>query len=397
MKSYRSHRIVTETEIVDGWLSADEQGKIAAIEASPSGEPMLDYQDHWLFPGLIDPHLHGFMGWNASKTTDPNQILRMADALLWAGVTACVPSCISSGFMLENVKALHAAKAAQKQGAEILGLYMEGPFYNPEYNGGTPIETFEKPTLERAVEYFEAADGDLVSMGLAPELPGSMEVIRELGGRGVRMGIAHTGADYQQTIAAIDAGCRMATHSFNAMRSLHHREVGVSGAILLDQRIYNEINCDFIHVCPPMIEILLKMKPQDKILMMTDNDSMTGMPAGDYQIDGVIERLESSGKIVLEDGTIYGSGRTLLQDVFNLIDELHLPVPQAVAMASLNAAVFLDQQDRIGSLRKGKQADFIVVNDEHQCLATYQKGIQVCRIEDRARLANPEFMKYKVA
>ena len=131
--------------------------------------------------------------------------------------------------------------------------------------------------------------------------------------------------------------------------------------------------------------------------MMTDNDSMTGMPAGDYQIDGVIERLESSGKIVLEDGTIYGSGRTLLQDVFNLIDELHLPVPQAVAMASLNAAVFLDQQDRIGSLRKGKQADFIVVNDEHQCLATYQKGIQVCRIEDRARLANPEFMKYKVA
>ena len=146
-----------------------------------------------------------------------------------------------------------------------------------------------------------------------------------------------------------------------------------------------------------MIEILLRMKSWDKILMMTDNDSMTGMPAGDYQIDGVIERLESSGKIVLEDGTIYGSGRTLLQDVFNLIDELHLPVPQAVAMASLNAAVFLDQQDRIGSLRKGKQADFIVDNDEHQCLATYQKGIQVCRIEDRARLANPEFMKYKVA
>lgn len=211
------------------------------------------------------------------------------------------------------------------------------------------------------------------------------------------MGIAHTGADYSQTIAAIDAGCQMATHSFNAMRGLHHREVGVTGAILLDPRIYNEINCDLIHVCPQMIEILLRMKSWDKILMMTDNDSMTGMPAGDYQIDGVIERLESSGKIVLEDGTIYGSGRTLLQDVFNLIDELHLPVPQAVAMASLNAAVFLDQQDRIGSLRKGKQADFIVVNDEHQCLATYQKGIQVCRIEDRARLANPEFMKYKVA
>lgn len=109
-----------------------------------------------------------------------------------------------------------------------------------------------------------------------------MEIISELSRQGVRMGIAHTGADYNQTIAAIDAGCQMATHSFNAMRGLHHREVGVTGAILLDPRIYNEINCDFIHVCPQMIEILLKMKAWDKILMMTDNDSMTGMPAGDY-------------------------------------------------------------------------------------------------------------------
>lgn len=90
----------------------------------------------------------------------------------------------------------------------------------------------------------------------------------------------HTGADYDQTMAAIDAGCQMATHSFNAMRGLHHREVGVTGAILLDPRIYNEINCDFIHVCPQMIEILLKMKPWDKILMMTDSDSLTGHAAG---------------------------------------------------------------------------------------------------------------------
>lgn len=232
MKSYRSHRIVTETEIVDGWLSVDDQGKIAAIEATPSGEPVIEYQDHWLFPGLIDPHLHGFMGWNASKTTDAEQILHMADALLWAGVTACVPSCISSGFMLENVKALHQAKSRQTQGAEILGLYMEGPFYNPEYNGGTPIETFEKQTLERALEYMEAAEGDLVSMGLAPELPGAMEIISELSRQGVRMGIAHTGADYNQTIAAIDAGCQMATHSFNAMRGLHHREVGVTLSLI---------------------------------------------------------------------------------------------------------------------------------------------------------------------
>ena len=397
MKSYRSHRIVTETEIVDGWLSVDDQGKIAAIEATPSGEPVIEYQDHWLFPGLIDPHLHGFMGWNASKTTDAEQILHMADALLWAGVTACVPSCISSGFMLENVKALHQAKSRQTQGAEILGLYMEGPFYNPEYNGGTPIETFEKQTLERALEYMEAAEGDLVSMGLAPELPGAMEIISELSRQGVRMGIAHTGADYNQTIAAIDAGCQMATHSFNAMRGLHHREVGVTGAILLDPRIYNEINCDFIHVCPQMIEILLKMKAWDKILMMTDNDSMTGMPAGDYLLDGVVERLESNGKIVLEDGTIYGSGRTLVQDVFNLIDELKIPVPQAAAMASLNAARFLHVEDRLGSLKAGKQADFIVVDDQHRCLVTLQRGIKVCDIGQRSRLAHPEFAKLKIA
>lgn len=397
IKSYRSHRIVTETEVIDGWLSVDDDGRIAAVEDRPSGMPILDYQQDWLFPGLIDPHLHGFMGWNASKTTDETQILNMADALLWAGVTACVPSCISSAVMLENVRALHAAKTHQKHGAEILGLYMEGPFYNPEYNGGTPIQYFKEPTVDQALKYYEAAEGDLISLGLAPELPGAMEVIAALSSRGVHVGIAHTGADYHQTIAAIDAGCQIATHSFNAMRSLHHREVGVIGAILLDQRIYNEINCDFIHVCPQMIEILLAMKSRDKILMMTDNDSMTGMPPGDYLIGDVIERLESGGKIVLPDGTIYGSGRTLLQDVFNLIEVLNIPVPQAAAMASLNTAQFLNVQDRLGSLKAGKQADFLVVDDQHQCRATFQKGALVCTAEKRSQLLNPEFMKLKIA
>ena len=121
MKSIRSHHIVTETEVVDGWLTMDDEGRIAAIGDTPVGERIEEVQDDWILPGLIDPHLHGFMGWNASKTTDETQILRMADALLWAGVTAFVPSCISSLMMLDNVRALHAARTHQRQGAEILG------------------------------------------------------------------------------------------------------------------------------------------------------------------------------------------------------------------------------------------------------------------------------------
>ncbi len=397
MKSIHSHHIVTETEVVDGWLTIDDEGRIAAIGDTPVGTRIEEVQDDWLLPGLIDPHLHGFMGWNASKTTDETQILHMADALLWAGVTACVPSCISSPMMLENVHALHEARTHQRQGAEILGLYMEGPFYNPEYNGGTPVQYFQKPSVDQALRFYEAAGGDLISLGLAPELPGAMEVITVLNQKGVRVGIAHTGADYDQTMDAIDAGCKMATHSFNAMRGLHHREVGVTGAILLDPRIYNEINCDFIHVCPQMIEILLKMKPWDKILMMTDSDSLTGMPPGTYQIGETPETLESNGKIHLPDGTIYGSGRLLLQDVFNLIDTLKIPVPEAVAMASLNAARFLNVDDRLGSLKVGKQADFIIVDPLHQCRATFKKGVQVCGRDQRNTLVNPEFMNLKIA
>ena len=343
MKSIHSHHIVTETEVVDGWLTIDDEGRIAAIGDTPVGTRIEEVQDDWLLPGLIDPHLHGFMGWNASKTTDETQILHMADALLWAGVTACVPSCISSPVMLENVRALHEARIHQRQGAEILGLYMEGPFYNPEYNGGTPMQYFQKPSVDQALRFYEAAGGDLISLGLAPELPGAMEVITVLNQKGVRVGIAHTGADYDQTMAAIDAGCKMATHSFNAMRGLHHREVGVTGAILLDPRIYNEINCDF------------------------------------------------------PDGTIYGSGRLLLQDVFNLIDTLKIPVPEAVAMASLNAARFLNVDDRLGSLKVGKQADFIIVDPLHQCRATFKKGVQVCGRDQRNTLVNPKFMNLKIA
>lgn len=105
MKSIHSHHIVTETEVVDGWLTIDDEGRTAAIGDTPVGTRIEEVQDDWLLPGLIDPHLHGFMGWNASKTTDETQILHMADALLWAGVTAFVPSCISSPVMLENVRA----------------------------------------------------------------------------------------------------------------------------------------------------------------------------------------------------------------------------------------------------------------------------------------------------
>mgnify|MGYP000911567719 CR=1 FL=1 len=130
-------------------------------------------------------------------------------------------------------------------------------------------------------------------------------------------------------------------------------------------------------------------------------DYLRSKPALEPFLQALKHRFEQAGvwrgKIVLEDGTIYGSGRTLLQDVFNLIDELKIPVPQAAAMASLNAARFLHVEDRLGSLKAGKQADFIVVDDQHRCLVTLQRGIKVCDIGQRSRLANPEFAKLKIA
>ena len=120
--------------------------------------------------------------------------------------------------------------------------------------------------------------------------------------------------------------------------------------------------------------------------MMTDSDSLTGMPPGTYQIGETPETLEQNGKIHLPDGTIYGSGRLLLQDVFNLIDILNIPVPEAVAMASLNAARFLNVDDRLGSLKVGKQADFIVVDDQRRCRITVQKGVKVCDMNQRSSL-----------
>ncbi len=395
MKSLRSKKIILEDEVYDGWLNIDED-IIVNISKEPLGVAIDEYTDLTIMPGLIDPHLHGFMGWNASKTDDYKQVLHMADAMLWAGVTSFVPSCISSPYLDDNIKAIHEAKQKQTSGSTILGIYMEGPFYNPKHNGGTPIKYFETPSLKRANEFIDLSQGDLLVLAMAPELENADEVIKYLRAEGIHVGIAHTDADYDTAIHAIESGCEVTTHTFNAMRSIHHREVGVIGAALLNEDVYNEINCDFIHVCPQMIEVLIRMKGTDKLLMMTDSDSLTGMPSGRYMIGNTVETLNENGKITLDDGTIYGSGKLLLDDVFNLIDELNVPIYEAVKMASLNAAKFLKVDSVIGSIKSGKKADFIIVDAAKRCIATYKNGIKACDIEDRAKLVNPEFIKCKI-
>ncbi|MDL2225508.1 N-acetylglucosamine-6-phosphate deacetylase [Eubacteriales bacterium OttesenSCG-928-M02] len=398
-----SSHIYTENEKVSGGVLLADGVIKGIIPMEEVGEvsfdaTVVDYGQNRILPGLIDPHMHGYMGWTASKTTDPTDVLKLADVMAINGVTAFQPSCVSTHYMEDNVTAIADAISMQETGAKILGCYMEGPYYNPQYDGGTPVEFFRKPTLAEAQGFYEAGKGKLTSIGLAPELAGADEVIDFFVQNGVRVGIAHTRATYREGMDAINRGCSMATHTFNAMRPLHHREVGVAGAVLRNKEIYNEINCDLNHVCKEMMELLFELKPWNRILMMTDTDPIAGLAAGRYLIDDREMICEPTGQIHLVDGTIYGSAHPLLYGLKNLVTVLDIPLEKAVRAASLNQAEFLGIAAKKGSIAPGKDGDIIVIDEDFSCIATYIAGEKVYdgAKQSRESFINPIYAEKRI-
>lgn len=371
-KRIQAAHIVLEKKVISGTLSW-EDGQIIGIDE----HPVQNEKAAWLMPGLIDFHTHGFSGVNVSKTPDANAALTMAELLPQFGVTAFLPATVASPQLMDTLGALAEAVSRQKRGALILGIYSEGPFYSPQHSGGTPTEYFSSCQLQLAQQLWEASAHQIRVMAMAPELKGSEVIQAYLKKCGVLCSIGHTGASLQQTQQAIDQGYALATHLFNAMPPLHHRQSGPAGVLLDHSDFPCELNCDFLHVSPLMVRLTMKLKSPEALIMISDNDSLSGRPAGRYQQQGLRQIVGPDGTIRLEDGTIYGSGKTLLQDIGNLAG-LGVPLPDILRMASLNPARLLNEEQRRGSLEKGKQADFFLV-DEHGVIETWINGESVYR------------------
>jgi N-acetylglucosamine-6-phosphate deacetylase len=372
----RSERIVTPLGTVAGEVWIDE-GRIAAIGAASEGEEAIELGRRWLVPGYIDLHVHGGGGAQCN-TSDPDEIAAVARFHAAHGTTALLATTVSAaphalGVALDAI----ARETKRRHGAAVLGAHLEGPFLSRRQPGAMDPSTFLEPD-ERVVEGLLAAGhGRVRMMTLAPELPRAIDLVRLLVEAGVVASIGHSDASYDQARAAVLAGVRSATHAFNAMRPLHHRDPGVLGAVLDLPEVSCELICDGIHVDPAALRLAYRAKGPAGIRLITDAMPAAGMPDGDYRL-GAAQVSVRDGRATLTDGgAIAASTLTMEEAVRNAVSFLGLAVEDAVVLASANPARLLGLEARKGALSAGLDADITVLDAELRVCATMVEGTWV--------------------
>lgn len=340
-----------------------------------TGRPPRDPEDEIVLgpgeliaPGFIDLQVNGFAGKDAANGADA--IAAISEALPRTGVTAFLPTIISSPVKVGTEFAAAVGAAAEATGARILGAHIEGPFLNPAFRGAHLRENLIDPTPER-VEAIAAARPRLVT--LAPELPGGLEAVERLHRAGVIVSAGHTGATFDQGRRAIDAGVTFATHVYNAMPPVHHRRPGIALALLLDARVTTGLIADGEHIHPAICEQVVRVKGASGIALTTDQVAAAGEPAGLFTLSG--RTVISDGHVVkLEDGTLAGSAATM-PDLLRLMSRLPGMNPaRAIAMATATPARVLGER-RLGRIAEGACADLVVLDAEMRPRLTMIRGV----------------------
>jgi N-acetylglucosamine-6-phosphate deacetylase len=371
----RSRRIVCPDGTLDGEVIVQD-GRISSVapasEAQPAGDAddVVELGDRWLVPGYIDPHVHGGGGAQCN-TSDDEEIAQVARFHARHGTTGLVATTLAAP-MEELESALHAI--ARCTAPTLLGAHMEGPFLSRKRPGAMDPGVFLDPDPQQLGRLLEAGGGRVLAMTLAPELPGSLELVRRMARAGIVVSLGHTDATYAEVRDAVRAGTRGATHAFNAMPPFHHREPGAVGAVLDMPEVSCELICDGIHVDPVAMRLLYRAKGAPGVRLISDAMSAAGMPDGEYQFGGRPVNV-SGGRVVLAGGGPI-AGSTLMMDtaVRNAVRFLGIGVEEAVLMASTNSARLLGLAGRKGEISVGSDADLVVLDQLLAVQATMVAG-----------------------
>lgn len=336
---------------------------------------VIDAAGNFVAPGLVDIHIHGYLGEDASDG-NAEGLKKMAAGIAKNGVTSWCPTTMTIA-KEELLKAFDVARAVKAEttcyGAKILGIHSEGPFINPSKKGAQPEEHILPPDAEFIIE-----NADILKLvTMAPEMKGALSEIDKIYRDGrVLVSMGHTGANFDEANAGIEVGVRHATHLFNAMTGLLHRNPGVVGAALSDERVSCELIADTFHVSPGLYKLVAKAKGE-KFCLITDCMRAGGMEDGDYTLGGQ-HVIKTGIQCLLEDGTIAGSVLKLNEAVRNLHQHTELSLPEVFACASLNPAKAIGEDSKIGSLKVGKCADIIICDDDINVVTTIIDGEIYC-------------------
>lgn len=357
-------------------LAFDGNGIVGIVDAPPAGAEVIDAEGGYVSPGLVDVHCHGFMGRDASNG-DYGELRRMsAQAARW-GVTSWLPTTMTLDWpVLERCfAAIRKAQAdslrADWGGAQVLGCHAEGPFINPKKKGAQAESSIQRPELEKLRPWTDVVR----LMTVAPEVDGALAFIREAARLGVVISIGHTGATCAEALAGVEAGANHATHTFNAMTPLNHREPGAVGAVLTDDRVYCELIADTFHVNPALYSLMARQKG-DHLVLITDSIQVAHLPDGPHDQSGQTVIVDGI-RCRFPDGTIAGSSLTMDLAVRNFRGHTGLPLWRVVNMASLYPARSIGVADSKGALLPGWDADILITDAEFNVRATYVRGERV--------------------
>lgn len=362
------HRAVMKIagEKIAGIESMDEL--TAKFSAYESKSEVHDFAGDIVMPGLIDLHVHG-CGGSDVMDPGPRALPEMARALLRQGTTAFLATTMTAAPAQLQKVILGGDFFDQADClSEFLGYHMEGPCIADQFKGAQLLAKY--PNLSEI-------DGAKVKiLTLAPELPAAKAFIEWAKNAGCIISVGHSGASYDAMLQAIDDGVFHVTHAFNAMPSIHHRAPGLLVAALLDPRVTIELIADGVHIHPAVLELALRLKSPERIILVSDGTRAVGLPDGDYELGGQIVKLHA-GKMTLRDGTIAGSARSLLDGVRYMVKDVGRPLYQAVSMASFNPAKLMRIEDRLGSLQTQKEATFLRLTPKLDLKEVWVKGRRI--------------------
>ena len=355
-------KVILKDQVIDANVFVSGSKITEISKRQPEDETVIDAKGRYVSPGFIDDHSHGRGG---SDTMYPtfDDINTITTASIKTGVTSILPTTMTMSVEDTYAAIKNVAENIDKvDGSKILGVHMEGPFFNKKYKGAQPEEFMIEPTVENYHALTGEYDWAVKKLSLAPEREGCIPLIEYLVKEGVTVSIGHTDATYDQAVAGINAGATSGTHTYNAMTPLTHRNPGVVGAIMSHDQVYAELILDGIHVSFPAAKVLLKAKGLDKVMLITDSIEASGLPDGQYKLGNQPVYVKDNAAR-LKDGTLAGSILALNDAVKNAYKNLDLTIYEAVNLASYNPAKNLNLID-LGEIAVNKTADIIMFDDD---------------------------------
>jgi len=364
-------RLVTPTAVLDpGWLRVDGD-RIAEVGRGRPPAGAVDVDGSWLVPGLVDMHVHG--GGGASYTTGDRDEARAAAAFHRRHGTTTTMASLVTAPVAELERAVRSLAALVRDGT-LAGIHLEGPYLSARHCGAHDPDLLRSPARSELQRLLAAGDGAVRMVTIAPELPDALTLVRDTVAAGAAAAIGHTDATFMEATAAVDAGARVATHLFNAMRSIHHREPGPIAAALLDERVTVELINDGVHLHDAVATLAFDRAGPARTALVTDAMAAAGMPDGEYTLGALDVRVAGGVARLASNGAIAGSTLTMDAALRRAVRTLGVGMGDAVRAAATTPAGVLGLGRDVGALETGKRADVVVLDDALEVRAVMVRG-----------------------